>query len=521
MTKLKHRPLLRSPYYSDSRQPGAVLHRYLDDQFLSRFASLAQNNQLSQENFSWLDEDRFIDKDNTCLRLPVHRTFYVICCEACCDAPGLPALKPQQVESAGFVIRQQGEAQELRWMVQGGVDKGWQPALNPLTEEPDEYRYLLNKGYTEARSPEPAYSGEQSYPLSSLLVENNASAAGRKHNLLYGFLPLGGQSYPTLQQAQNSSTQVDVLRTIHWPLGTLNAPQADSRDAWSESHYSHSGYIVQNGELQPAAADLIVLLFEQFQLFSTENAENSELIRLLESIHYQWGQRATHPSPTHYESRHSLYHYLKDNAATIENWLAEYHQNDNDIGPANRNKSLYAHFQLFISKQQVTDLQLLLKRRLQGIIELTLSDLPEPRYQREGLYHVRVFMRYRDEKGCLKIIWGPNTIPFRVAAPFDPQASRPHVIQMPGLDDLKRGMASGAALKMPKSLADMVQKIKPDFINPGLREQQPDNETGWIYIFSIPIVTICAMILLMILVSLLNIIFRWIPWVILRIPVPR
>jgi len=37
---------------------------------------------------------------------------------------------------------------------------------------------------------------------------------------------------------------------------------------------------------------------------------------------------------------------------------------------------------------------------------------------------------------------------------------------------------------------------------------------------SIPIITLCALILLMIIISLLDFIFRWIPWFITCFPVP-
>jgi hypothetical protein len=37
---------------------------------------------------------------------------------------------------------------------------------------------------------------------------------------------------------------------------------------------------------------------------------------------------------------------------------------------------------------------------------------------------------------------------------------------------------------------------------------------------SIPIITICALILLIIIVTLLDLIFHWIPWFIMCFPVP-
>jgi len=514
MKKQKYSPILCSPYYSDNRQQGAVLHRYLDDQFLNRFTNQAQANQLAQDTHHWLDEDRFSGHHNPSLRLTIHRTFYVICCEACCDAPGQPALDASRIESAGFVIRQQLDGQHLRWMISDGLDKGWDSGQNMSTDEPDEYRYLLNKGYTEARSPEPAYSGEQTYPLSPLLVEDGLSKPTRKHNLLFGFLSLGGQSYPSISPSQPELS--DVLNELSWPFGTFAKPAT----AWVENHGEHSGHLIQDGDLQPATAEFLALLFERFHILDTTINENSELIALLENIKTHLGTSSYH-LPHHFTQSESLFHYLQTHQQSIENWLTEYHAADDDSAAANSKNFLQNNLQLFISETQAKDLQLIIARRSLGVIELALSDLPEPRYERDGLYYAKVFLRYRDAKGCTKIIWGPDSVLFHVAAPFDPEASRPLLIQMPGMDDLKRGLASGAAMRLPKSLADVVEKIKPDLGEPGLSSKNNRNDGGWIYIFSIPILTICAMILLMILVSLLNFIFRWIPWVIQRIPIPK
>ena len=515
MKRQKYTPQLCAPYYSDARQSGAVLHRYLDDQFLTRFANQAQANHLSQDSHKWIDEDRFVDKKNPCLRLPVHRTFYIICCEACCNAPGLPALDPSRIESAGFVIRQQVKGKDLRWMLRDGLDKGWEVSQNPGIDEPDEYRYLLQKGYIEARSPEPAYSGEMTYPLSSTLVKDNVSKPVRSHTLLYGFVPLGGQSYPSISEVDKPSLN-DVMKQLIWPVGT------HQRSSWVENSSQHTGHLIQNGRVQQAGAELLGLLFERYHILDTENdTDNFELIRLLKNINTYWSSSSGGHDPENYLQSYHLYEYLRRYRKRVDDWLAAYHSFDSDLNQSNSSASLHSRLQIFITEEQANDLRLLLARRTLGLIELALSDLPEPRYERNGLYYAKVFLRYVDEKGCAKIIWGPSTIPFRVAAPFDPQASRPHLIQMPGLDDLKRGLANGAVLRAPKSLSDVIERIKPDLGEPGERPANNRGDGGWMYIFSIPIITIVAMILLMVMVSLLNFIFRWIPWVIQRIPIPK
>ena len=536
MKKQKYSPLLKSPYYAqtsqaDASESGAVLHRYLDDQFMARFTQQAQNNQLQSESFNWIVEDRFEKHNHPTLRLPIHRTFYVLCCEAVCNAPGQPALDATRIDSAGFVIRQKNAGEEYHWMVRDGIDKGWELKANSSIEEPDENRYLLNKGYIQARSPEPAYSGEQTYPLSALPVQDTSSKPVKKHNLLYGFMSLGGQSYPSAKSV-NQPALKNVLSELIWPLGEFE------KSAWNE----HSGHFIKSGKIEQAGAELFSILFERFHILDIENTDNAELIRFLDTIQVQyfdtrWSFLDEHNpmfSQVFYQMDNfqyinrtqSLIQFLKENTSAIENWLMKYHKADGNLNEANtENKkaenNIDENLHLILSEDQAADLRLLIARRSLQTIELALSDLPEPRYQREALYFVKTFLRYRDEKGCEKIIWGESSLEFHVAAPFDPQASRPHLIQMPGLEDIKRGLANGAAMRLPKSLADVVEKIKPDLGDPGERDQNNRNDGGWIYVFSIPILTICAMILLMIVVSLLNFIFRWIPWVIQRIPVPK
>jgi hypothetical protein len=96
----------------------------------------------------------------------------------------------------------------------------------------------------------------------------------------------------------------------------------------------------------------------------------------------------------------------------------------------------------------------------------------------------------------------------------------PRPIPMPTLKDLKRAV-SGAAMVMPADLNKVVSRLRLKMPEGEVVEEGPELSGRWIYIFSIPIVTICAMILLMIMITILDIIFRWIPYAILRIPFPR
>jgi hypothetical protein len=104
-----------------------------------------------------------------------------------------------------------------------------------------------------------------------------------------------------------------------------------------------------------------------------------------------------------------------------------------------------------------------------------------------------------------------------VTSPFDPEATPPNVIELPDLDDIRRGVARGVSLVAPKSLAEAMDQVKPDM---SMEKKSSFNIplcASYAFSFSLPAITICAMILLMIVIGLLDLIFRWIPWVFLRL----
>jgi hypothetical protein len=113
--------------------------------------------------------------------------------------------------------------------------------------------------------------------------------------------------------------------------------------------------------------------------------------------------------------------------------------------------------------------------------------------------------------------------PFQLAPFFDPGAPiRPIRIQMPeaSLDQLRRG-AKGVAIATSKDLRAQVDRARSAGLK-GLVDQDVGGgqsfDFGLVCQLSIPIITICAFILLMIIVQLLNIVFFWIPYFILCLP---
>lgn len=135
------------------------------------------------------------------------------------------------------------------------------------------------------------------------------------------------------------------------------------------------------------------------------------------------------------------------------------------------------------------------------------------------------------------------TAEFELASFFDPDApARPIRITLPG-DTSPAGLrkhARGTAFVMSNMLCGQVQRAKGLGFIDLVRQVLPwplhkdidigagggcksSNEVdiGMICSISIPIITLCALILLMIIVSLLDFIFRWLPWFVMCFPVPK
>lgn len=552
VNKAQHPIVLHTPFYAARDGGGTLLHRYLDDQFLPKFLDdLGRGNTVSlQTSQKWRAEDRFSRHDELpLLRLPIHRCFYLLSCEVACNQPGRPALDAKKINSAGFVIRRgKPGAKEQVWKLRANQAQGWQTLPQSADDiEPDEYRYLLNQGLIQARSPQPPYSGEEIYPLHTTTVK----VEGRSHTILYGYVPLGGALNlpidPSRDNSDESPDPAELQKELFWPFGTaqysrttLDAnglPRIEGID--SVAPWKHStGLQVNAGKPTLALFDLIKVLINRYGIGDTDaktktntaSTENEALETLLDKMTFLTRKPHFHDGGedsvdlSEIPTGESLLNYLKRRRETLIGWITTA-EPGSQVAPADLlDKPLpyVAGRYLYIQPEQAKLLRYVLAERLKNALQQQVADLPVPRFQQgqNDSYFAKIFVRQVDPRGCETITWGPVSQPFRVAAPFDPEASRPHLIQLPDLSDLKRGAAKGVAFLTPKNLAKQIEAISPDM------EIGPTPGPGkfgleWIYSFSIPVVTICAMILLMIIVNLLNLFLNWMPWVIVRIPIIR
>lgn len=517
MKQALHPVTLKAPFYQP--ESGAGLHRYLDADFVNRFRQDVTSGQFESPLYQWQDEERHSQWDQRpVLRLPTHRTFHLVCCEAACQQLGQPALDPLNITSAGFVIRRITPQGEQSWMLEDGEPLGWQPAPDHQAD-PDLDRRLSASGLLGERRQNPAYTGEQTHPLHSLVTRD---LQGKNHTLLYGYLPLGGFRYhqdgaATDPESLGEASEHDALP---WPFGCTHL----SDNHWQESEAEQ----VNRGTPTPAFVALLRVLAERYLIGDQSSPANRELENLCANIRF-FDSHYRYPGQT-------LLDYLTACFAQSDNplvaWLnTQQDRSESGLDPqrlpdADGHGVLYGY--LSISEEQAFAFRDLLGQRYRQLVQSLAREIPVPKFG-EGehdVYRIIPFLRTPDACGRDQIVWAGEdcqSIPFRVAGPLDPEASRPSPIPVPGMRDLKRGMAKGASLLTPSDTFAMLQRLRPKKgVNKDLMgDAVPETGLQWILVFSLPVITLVAMILLMVMVTLLNIVFFWLPWVKILIPFPK
>ena len=137
----------------------------------------------------------------------------------------------------------------------------------------------------------------------------------------------------------------------------------------------------------------------------------------------------------------------------------------------------------------------------------------------DALYRARAFVRVKREDGCPPaLVWSAPSEPFRIAPWYD--SGPPVEITLPGLENLK-DLKPNVAFKMPESLFNVLQANNLKDLTGGHGSQGgPGIGLGWICSFSIPIITLCAFIVLNIFLSLFDLIFRWLLFIKICLPIP-
>ena len=517
----EHDVAFLKPWYAAGRD--VALHRYFDADFVDRF-----NNDVldaSPDLLRWEQEDR--DSTGTVLKLrrPVHRTFHLVAAEIACRLPGSPALGPEKVASAGFVVRSRQKDGIKGFRLVRGRPAGWQTIDE--SADPDASRQLQSYGVKLPAVPaRPGYTGEETYPLHAGLVQPQG---GRAHTLLFGYLPIGGEEYaPPIATATNAG---DMPEELPWPFGLLNHPNGPP--PWTIAAEQQ----VMQGEARSPLAALLRVLLNRYRLgdpAARQSTDNAAIFAILDRLTFHIDPPFPFVAPD-LRDWAARTPFVANGAPLTLGELVANADFASTVGAAMTNADpasavqlpagfVPADVSLLIGETDAAALRSALQLRLAGAWTAAVGQFPVPKYPPgDTQFMVRPFVRTIRPDGCERITWGNYSAPFVLATSFDPDATRPVLIQMPELDDAKRGMARGAAFAMPPKLAGLVNSLtgKQSVQDTIDGNQPPGLQLGMICSFSIPIITICAMIILSVIINLLNIVFFWLPFVKICLPLPK
>lgn len=541
-----HDVAILAPWYAPASRKVAI-HRYLDPGFVAEFQSeVAGASANDAALFGWEQEDRMPAEQGGLLKLrrPVHRTFHVVAWEASCKmatAPaGQPAIAPEKIEAAGFVIRAGDAAAPQGFQIVQGRPQGWS-AIDP-TADPDAARQVKALGLVPRQATaNPGYTGEETFPLHTLAVQSGNAP----HTLLYGYLPIGGGDYTPPAPATPAAPDTSSLaEDLPWPFGLAD------RSNGPPPTYTFDQQIT-GGQIDSRLAAVLRVLLGRYQFVNPAawtDPANAPLVSILDGLTFyadpppqQSAQQLRDWAAANAASGVTLGSVLR-NAATpaavpttpsvAESLLAALLQ----AAPTDAvtpNAGLWASLNipagaqnLLVVESVATNLRAVLRLMLARAVATSSAALPMPKLISgpASRYFVVPFVRTVRPDGCERIFWGTPSDPFAIAALFDPDAARPSLIEMPDLADAKKGLAKGATFDLPPNLADLVNGLSSNSAVQSMwsGSSAPSGGLGIRFLcsFSLPAITICAMLMLSIVLSLLNIFLGWMAWIKICLPLP-
>lgn len=439
------------------------------------------------------------------LSQPVHRRFHLILLEAHCREPGAPRLDPLRIADQGFVMRRREGAVWQGWLREGTKRLGWsgivQPDADPDSATPErltgagpELGAILaaRRGLSKAR--------EETHPL---FVASDEICAKAGKTILFGLVPVASseQSNRPPEAPDYASLPADEQDNLRGHLSSFFKARAstpmpkagtplDPRSAILQSEdgaYRSLGIFLQQAMVelgaleQGAAAQELMTAFEEIAL-PLADSDSPPIISAAEFI-----ARAA-----------PILIGGEDNSTGLTmpfRWPAV----DNVLGDRIQRLALTC-----------------LAHRAAAVTP------PAPKFDGDSrLYAVRPFIRVEGHDDCPpQLVWGTSSEQFRILPWWDGDGPATR-IALPSLRNLKR-MKPNVSFQLPPELANLLQG-NMEKLAEGKKQggPSPELEIFWLCSFSIPIITLCAFIVLNIFLTLFDLIFSWLAFIKICIPIPK
>ena len=423
---------------------------------------------------------------------PAHGVFHLVCASLCCRIPGFPdrQLRPEHQEKVGFVIRRvEDDGSESGWLADG---RGWLP----LGSQPQR---LL--GGDETRLP--------------LLPAPCAN--GRR--LWFGYLPTASaETYKTAPKAREDTPNVpldpridDELARFVTPLkaGPHSEPSALDAIAAENQRLAVSVYLLlELAEFVGRHFKPLLAVLPGNPATTLPGAGQTELLR--------WLQQQQIGRAPHRQSLAQALRSIDDHAALL----------NGEGGLANDDTTFGDAFRLECISEDFVET---LTQRVRAALDSAVPLLEMPRLAPSGdeRYVVRcVYERPLCARRPLTV--SAASVQFRFATFFDTDApARPIRIALPtdvspaALRKFRKGITFMISASMQRKIAMLTGKEKGLLKGDDPNSEQSVPDLAFMCSFSIQIIFIIAFFLLMIFAVVFNLIFWWLPFFRICIPIPK
>lgn len=452
--------------------------------------------------------------DHRRLYQPIHRTYNLVLLEAACARVGSPRLDPRNVVGAGCVVRRVVEAsrpdRDEAWRHLDGAVLGWgEPPAGLYRIDPDPKRRVRG---ALSRQPEvharlaallsPEWEGTE--PVSPLFVAPPDVCGAVGKTVIYGIVPVTSSESRTVARAEPVDDQVvrqttpEFLQALGRDFTLFPPGTVLTVTAVEEAIVRRDSPPSAQGDRLRTFVDQLQMVARVWQAFEP-TPESRELLRRLDEHFVEVGPGRTRRPLGGYLAEACRRLILRTEAGSVEfpyRWTQPPAAVADGIREAAR---------------------LCLEARLRE------SGPRVKRFDDPGaLYRVHCFVRVRPAAGCPpELHWAPPSEPFRIVPWWDSSGTPVQTIVLPDLNrDTVRKLKPSVAFVIPPGLAGLLNQTSPKDLRDG-NGSLPGVGLGWICSFSIPVITLCAFIVLNIFLTLFHLIFGWLFYLKICLPFPK
>ena len=514
-----------APLWNETKESQPHLLELKTDDFIPAFLKGVQ------EKTGYLNDKR---AQRAKLYQPLHQRYYLLTASLVCRMAGFPdkTVAPQNGEKTAFVVRRRISGLEFVWIEE------------PVTRQKSanaEPEVVKERGW-HLRTSENIKHEEQ-FPVHGVMVPSQ----GKQRKIYYGYIPVGNRKKyvqpPHVPQRYKDQVQApdaeDIIADYNKQLKPQELGMSEFRSRIVASLVS---LISAPSEVDRSAEASFYFLVDLSDFLKTWLSPIWEAINSSspESLHEDGAARSLYEelkSMTIKKDQQNDFGLLKSLREINEYNIKNIVNGDESI-PSEKSGKLVYDVKAFstpgIGRDDVEGLSNYLRDDLSDKVSKALehsnhqphSPIDPHRLleavETDGEPTFELQMVYEYDPDCPAVYSDPSR-QVTFAAPLDNEApARPVTIEMPdiGLAGMRKSK-HGVQIKMPKKLREVVSRLNKGILKGEGLSGKKEIGVDAVCIFSIPIITLCAFIVMMIFMIALNFIFWWLPFLKICLPLPK